>query len=126
MNMSIRSSFLLLLFLAFAAVVYAQPADTLVVRVGKESTVIFSIKDKQDLETLKHYNFQALMDDMLQKLEKRDTTPLPKPSSDYLKDSAQQAATTLKPEETWIRDQPKDDDWSDWSDNKRSERRRKQ
>ncbi len=123
MNTPIRTSFTIALLLTVSTFLHAQPADTLVVRVGKESTVIFSIKDKQDLETLKHYNFQALMDDMLQKLEKRDTSALHKPSTSYLKDSAQQASTTQKAEEPWIRDQSHNEDWSDWGSS-RSERRR--
>lgn len=65
--------------------------DSVVIRVGKDSKVIFSIKDKKDLETLKHYDFQALMNDMVQKLEKRDSTSNTKPSTEYLKDSSQLA-----------------------------------
>lgn len=67
----------------------AQKGDSVVIQVGKESKVTFLIKDKKDLETLKHYNFQALMDDMVKKLEKRDTTPIVKASTEYLKDTAQ-------------------------------------
>jgi hypothetical protein len=70
----------------------AQAGDSVIIRVGKGSKVVFTIKDKRDLETLKHYNFQALMDDMVQKLENRDTTALAKPSSVYLKDSVTTAA----------------------------------
>ncbi len=92
----------------------AQPADTLVVRVGKESKVIFAIKDKQDLETLKHYNFQALMDDMLKKLEARDTSKIQKSSTEYLKDTTKVAEATPRPEDTWIRDRDRrEDDWAD-------------
>lgn len=105
----------------------AQANDTLVVRVGKESTVIFSIKDKQDLETLKHYNFQALMDDMLQKLEKRDTTSLSKTPTSYLKDTLQTSATP-QPEETWVRDRNRDQDENRndyrWERRKRNDSRR--
>lgn len=108
------------IFVLSATVALAQPADTLVVRVGKESKVIFSIKDKQDLETLKHYNFQALMDDMLRKLEQRDTSSIEKPSAEYLKDTTQQQAATPAPEDTWIRDRRDDDDRAnDWSDDYR-------
>ncbi len=90
---------------------YAQAPDSVVIRVGKESRVIFSIKDKRDLETLKHYDFQALMDDMVQKLEKRDTTALTKPSRDYLKDSTASSGA-MKPSENWDwkRDQDDNDD----------------
>jgi hypothetical protein len=108
------------IFTLSATLALAQPADTLVVRVGKESKVIFSIKDKQDLETLKHYNFQALMDDMLRKLEQRDTSALKKPAAEYLKDTTQQQAATPAPEDTWIRDRRDDDDRAnEWSDDYR-------
>lgn len=102
------------LFTMVALTSLAQPADTVVVRVGKESKVIFAIKDKQDLETLKHYNFQALMDDMLQKLEKRDTSSLSKTSTEYLKDTTKQVTSTA-PEDTWIRDrnENREQDWSE-------------
>ncbi len=108
---------LTLLFLLVAAAVGAQPADTLVVKVGKESKVIFAIKDKQDLETLKHYNFQALMDDMLKKLEQRDTSALTKSSSTYLKDTTQATAAKPAPEDTWIRDRRDDNTWR-WDDDR--------
>jgi hypothetical protein len=84
--------------------------------------VIFQIKDKKDLETLKHYNFQALMDDMLQKLEKRDTSALQKSSAEYLKDTTQQSTGTPAPEDTWIRDR-RDDREEEWADVYRRERR---
>jgi hypothetical protein len=90
----------------------AQPGDSVVIRVGKESKVIFSIKDKRDLETLKHYDFQALMEDMVQKLEKRDTTSLAKPSSEYLKDSTQTSASPSSTE-NWERDRDRDEEEND-------------
>lgn len=110
-------------FILVALTTVAQPADTLVVRVGKESKVIFSIKDKKDLETLKHYNFQALMDDMLQKLEKRDTSSLQKSASEYLKDTTRQTALEPKPEDTWIRDRRDDREYS-YSEKYRKDRSR--
>lgn len=117
-----KKQILAALFSVAALTTIAQPADTLVVRVGKESKVIFQIKDKQDLETLKHYNFQALMDDMLQKLEKRDTSALSKSSVDYLKDTTKQVTETPRPEDTWIRDR-NDDREDEWADVYRRERR---
>ena len=69
-----------------------KQADTVVIRVGDGSKIIFAIHDKKDLETLKYYNFQALMDDMITKLENEDSTALKKPSEEYLKDTV----TTVK------------------------------
>ena len=48
----------------------------MIVELAKTSRVIFTIKDKNDLEILKHYDFQQLFEDVLQKLENRDTTSL--------------------------------------------------
>jgi len=85
-----------IVLIAIITLSYTVPSmaqgDSVIIRVGKDSKVIFSIKDKKDLETLKHYDFQALMNDMVQKLEKRDSTSITKPSSQYLKDSAQLAS----------------------------------
>ncbi len=76
--------------LAFAQ----QPTDTVVIKVGDGSKVIFAIKDKKDLETMKKYNFQKLMDDMIYKLEVRDSSRLNKLSSEFLKkDSLKQVAS---------------------------------
>jgi hypothetical protein len=62
-------------------------ADTLVIRVGETGKIIFAIPDKKDLETLRHYDFQMLVEDMITKLENDDTTSLKKPSVEYLKDT---------------------------------------
>jgi len=83
----------------------SKPADTVVIRVGEASKVIFAIQDKKDLETLKYYNFQALMDDMISKLEKDDTTTLAKPSTEYLRDT-----TTVKAETTQVVESNDDDE----------------
>lgn len=51
-----------------------QASDTVIVELGKTSQVIFTIKDRKDIEILKHYDFQQLFQDVLTKLEKNDTT----------------------------------------------------
>lgn len=56
---------------------YAQPAsDTVIVKLGKASQVILTVKDRSDLETLKQYDFQSLFQDLITKIELNDTTPL--------------------------------------------------
>jgi hypothetical protein len=69
-----------------APVMMAQtkPADTVVIRVGEGSRITFTIRDKNDLETLKKYDVQALVNDLIAKLEQRDTSNS-KDASDYLK-----------------------------------------
>jgi hypothetical protein len=85
-----------LITLILATPSFAQDAtDTVVIKVGDGSKVIFAIKDKKDLETMKKYNFQKLMDDMIYKLEVRDSSRLNKLSSEFLKkDSVKEVATT--------------------------------
>ena len=48
---------------------YSQPTDTVVIPLARTSKVIFTIQDKKDIETLRHYNFQELFNDVLNKLD---------------------------------------------------------
>lgn len=50
-----------------------QKPDTIVVELAKTSRVIFTIKDRKDLPTLRQYDFQALFTDILNKI---DNTPV--------------------------------------------------
>ncbi len=88
---------------------FAQKGDSVVIKVGDGSHVTILIRDKKDLETLKHYNFQALVDDMISKLEKRDTTPLAKSNESYRKDSTATTQPTSTVE-NWDRDRDDEDD----------------
>lgn len=64
------------LMLTTCATAFAQKTDTVVVELAKTSCMVFTIKDKSDLEQLKQYDFQALFDDILAKLAKDDTVVL--------------------------------------------------
>jgi hypothetical protein len=83
-----------------------KPADTVIIKVGEGSKIIVAIKDKKDLETLKSYNFQTLMNDLITKLEQKDTASTQKPATDYLK-TPEEVVT-----ETQVIDN--DDDNDDW------------
>src|SRR5579859_2323064 len=105
-----RTIIFALLFSISLAALAQEATDTVVINVGDGSKVIFAIKDKKDLETMKRYNFQKLMDDMIYKLEVRDSSRLNRLSSEFLKkDSVHQAATPAvatsqaEPEPTVIR-----------------------
>ena len=97
-----------------------KKADTVIIRVGQASKVIFAIQDKKDLETLKKYDFQALMDDMIRKLENNDSSQISKPAPDYLKEQPTEetpAPVTPEPAAT----ETTTENWS--SNNHYSERR---
>ncbi len=74
-------------FITFHYSIAQKKADTVIIKIGEASKIIFAISDKKDLETLKHYNLQSLMSDMIQKLSNRDSTDLVKPATAYLKDT---------------------------------------
>jgi hypothetical protein len=93
-----RFSLLIFGFLFTSILLAQKKADTVVIKVGQGSKIIFAIQDKNDLETMKKYNFQKLMDDMIYKLEVRDSTKLAKTSTDFLKDSVKQTASVPEPE----------------------------
>lgn len=76
--------------------------DTIIVELAKTSKVIFTIKDRGDLETLKHYNFQELFQDILTKLEANDTSALPKHDSSIVE------VATIPDEDN----EDKDEDWN--------------
>ncbi|MFN8341124.1 MAG: hypothetical protein U0V64_05595 [Cyclobacteriaceae bacterium] len=88
-------------------------ADSVVIRVGERSQVIISIKDKRDLQTLKHYNFQALIEDMIHKVESRDTTPLSAPSSSYRKDTVRTSESVV---DNRLSEQEESDRWKNHND----------
>jgi hypothetical protein len=100
-----------------------QPSDTVIVELAKTSRVIFTIRDRNDLEILKHYDFQQLFEDVLLKLERRDTTSLAGGDSTQ----TSEGVATTKDSDTddwWERtdgtdNDDDDDDWdndSDWRD----------
>ncbi len=102
----------------------AQNPDSVVIKVGKDSKVIFLIKDKEDLQTLKQYNFQALMDDMVKKLEERDSTAPAKASKDYLKDTVNNTTMPAEPVKQWDRDREHDEDYYYYEKNRKARKSR--
>ena len=78
---------LLLIGVGYTTTGQTKQPDSVVIKVGESSSVRIVIRDKKDLETLKFYDFQALMNDMIKKLEDRDTSTIKSPSTEYLKNT---------------------------------------
>jgi len=113
-----KNAFTIALTLCVSIVTIAQgkPTDTVVVELAKASKVIFTIKDRTDLEILKQYDFQALFNDILSKLENKDTLKV------VVVDTTKTEQSTVRTEvfeETWGKED-EDDDW----DNDRKYRHR--
>lgn len=95
-----------------------EKADTVIIPLAKTSQIIFTIKDRSDLEILKHYNFQNLFDDVISRLEASDTL---KES-----DSDQEVVVKSGPEENWERlpdeeseSKDNDDEWDQQVEHRR-------
>src|SRR5688572_3767471 len=97
-----------------------QKGDTIIVELAKSSKVIFTIQDRADLETLKHYNFQELFQDILTKLETNDTTALAKLDS-LETEEVEVVKNGDEQEEDWNLhkneddDEDEDDDDNEWN-----------
>jgi len=119
---------LFLLIIITSPLLAQNKVDSVVINVGEKSKVIFAIGDKADLQTLKQYNLQAVVDDLVSKLEQQDSTKLNKPADTYLKPEEPQPA---QPDEATItreyrdrdgRDRNRDDDWNRSWDDRRNDR----
>lgn len=64
----------LALSLALPGYSQKKSADTVRIDLAKSSKVVFTMKDRTDLPLLKQYDYQALFNDILTKLEKSDST----------------------------------------------------
>ena len=58
----------------------ASTTDTVIVQLARTSQLLFTMEDKSDLEILQHYDFQALFEDMLTRLNDGKTISMTDPS----------------------------------------------
>jgi len=101
MNMKKQLAIIHILFLFTLTIARAQAADTVVITVGDSSKVIFEIKNQKDLQTLKQYDLQAVVNDLVSKLEQRDTSTLQKPSQAYVKNETTITESSSSTDENW-------------------------
>jgi hypothetical protein len=87
--------------------------DSVIIKVGEASKVVFTIGDKKDLQTLKQYDFQAVVNDLVKKLEANDSTQLDKPAENYVQPSVSAEPAPQQREEDW------DDSWRNRDNNDR-------
>ena len=93
------------------ATAQGRPTDTVIVELAKTSKVVFTIKDRSDLETLRQYDFQALFNDILTKLENKDTLKVAAIPFDTVKETEPVLQEITR--ETWDDEDEEDDqDWN--------------
>lgn len=89
--MKMKTKFMILFASIIAVSNWAAPQqskpDSVVVKVGEASKIVVTIANKRDAAVLKHYNLQALVNDLITKIEKDDTTSELKPPSEYLSET---------------------------------------
>lgn len=78
---------LLLMFTSFLADAQEKSADTVIVPLAESSKIIFTVGDRADLRILRHYNFQELFEDIIDRLDQ---------SNKALQDSSQQQIEHLE------------------------------
>jgi hypothetical protein len=99
-----------------------KKSDTVIVELAKSSRLLFTMKDRSDLATLKAYDYQALFKDILAKIEGIDsTTTLVSANAD----STTRPQPQVEVVENWTSidkndDEDDDEDW-DW-DNDHNEK----
>ncbi len=98
----------ILIFSASYIQAQTKAADTVIIKVGESSRITFTIHDKKDLETLKNYDFQVLMNDLIVKLEQKDTSASLHSSREYLKKDSVETLTVTQESE---QDKSEDEDW---------------
>src|SRR5690606_7307485 len=91
-----------------------ETADTVIVELAKTSRVIFTVKDRSDLEILKHYDFQQLFQDVIVKLESKDSTALA--TRDSLSDDDDDLASRERDDDNdwWEQGRSNDNDDNEW------------
>jgi hypothetical protein len=100
----------------------ASKRDTVIVELASTSRLIFTIKDRADLPTLKAYDYQALFKDILSKIEGKDSIS----SGIFSPDTTTSTQPVVV--ENWTSldndEEDEDDDWDDDWDNDRDDRYR--
>jgi len=89
-----------------------KAADTVVIKVGEASRITFTIQSKEDLETLKKYDFQSLMNDLITKLERKDTSANVRSSQEYLKKDSTEDISAVSNAENERVEEDADEDWN--------------
>ena len=106
--------------LTVSAAAVAQKTDTVVVELAKTSRMVFTIKDKSDLEQLKQYDFQALFNDILAKLERNDSVVV---IVDPIREEAIVTQNIPEDSETWASDDNRSNHRYDYDDDSNDEAR---
>lgn len=63
------------LALGLTPAIASAQADTVVIPLAETSKIVFTIEDRRDIKTLRHYNFQKLFNDVFNRLDTAYVAP---------------------------------------------------
>jgi len=88
--------------------------DTVVIELAKSSRVIFTVNDRSDLPILKEYDFQALFNDLIRRIEEKDSATTTTSATEQTVETSNDynRGEYNENEEVDWGDEDRDDDWS--------------
>ncbi len=101
----------------------AQAKDTVIVNLAKTSKIIFTIEDPEDIDVLKHYDFQQLFKDVLKKIEDKKNGVVASMDSTANESATHQTDEDAEEDESASSENEEEDDDNSDDDDWRSERR---
>jgi hypothetical protein len=104
------------IFIVTALITSAQKQDTVIVNLAKTSKIIFTVEDPDDLEVLKHYDFEKLFEDILIKIEQKKNGIEPDADSADSLETATEAEpdSTFAPSENESEVEGESDEYRRW------------
>lgn len=110
----IRSIAFASILIVAVAELRAQQPDTVIINLTNTTRVVLTMEDREDISVLKDYDFQQLFDDIIDKLERNDTTFSLKDLTDTIPETEQEESWS-NDEYNW-EDNGDDEEWdTDWN-----------
>jgi hypothetical protein len=101
-----------------------EKSDTVIVSLARTSKVVFTMQNREDLEILKHYNFQELFNDILKRIERSDTTAGAVSSEEPVTEAEHEHDNWKKNDDDKLEnrdsEEENDEDWNKKVENRRS------
>lgn len=120
--MSIKTTAAILVtIVSSAATAQVKSADTVIVPLANTSKIIFTIQDRSDLDILRHYNFQDLFQDILQRIEESDSLGIDSTENEIVARQENEEDRNPSPSKEYEEENDDDDDDDDfkWEESRR-------
>lgn len=109
---------ILVTIVSTAATAQVKSADTVIVPLANTSKIIFTIQDRRDLDILRHYNFQDLFQDILQRIEESDSLGTDSTENEIIARQENEEDRNTSSSKEYDEDNDDDDDFK-WEESRR-------